>query len=131
MTTPATDGFLESGFLVIRGAVAPRVLRECVDAIESELRKQSVDSQDSETWTRPVVRFNCPEGPSFASAGTSARLWEMYDALLGPGKWVPRQGVGGTIPVRFPSTQDPGDAGWHLDGSYDVDGQYWVNVHSR
>ena len=35
------------------------------------------------------------------------------------------------LPVRFPSTQDPGDAGWHIDGSYDVDGQYWVNVHSR
>ena len=29
------------------------------------------------------------------------------------------------------STTDPGDAGWHIDGSYDVDGQYWVNVHSR
>ena len=55
----------------------------------------------------------------------------MYDALLGSGRWVPRQGVGGTLPVRFPSTQDPGDAGWHIDGSYEVDGEYWVNVHSR
>jgi len=27
--------------------------------------------------------------------------------------------------------KDPGDAGWHIDGSYDVDGQWWVNVHSR
>ena len=26
---------------------------------------------------------------------------------------------------------DPGDAGWHIDGSYDVNGQWWVNVHSR
>jgi hypothetical protein len=26
---------------------------------------------------------------------------------------------------------DPGDAGWHIDGSYDVDGRWWVNVHSR
>ena len=33
--------------------------------------------------------------------------------------------------MRFPSMQDPGDAGWHIDGSYDVDGQWWVNVHSR
>ncbi|HEY3068552.1 MAG TPA: hypothetical protein VGL09_22395 [Methylomirabilota bacterium] len=38
---------------------------------------------------------------------------------------------GGTIPVRFPSTRDPGDAGWHIDGSYDVDGRWWVNVRSR
>jgi hypothetical protein len=33
--------------------------------------------------------------------------------------------------VRFPSTRDPGDAGWHIDGSYDVEGRWWVNVHSR
>ena len=33
--------------------------------------------------------------------------------------------------MRFPSMQDPGDAGWHIDGSYDVDGQWWANVHSR
>ena len=44
---------------------------------------------------------------------------------------VQRQGVGGTTPVRFPSTRDPGDAGWHIDGSYKVSGQFWVNVHSR
>jgi hypothetical protein len=55
----------------------------------------------------------------------------MYDALLGAGRWVQRGGVGGTLPVRFPSTKDPGDAGWHIDGSYDVDGRWWVNVRSR
>ena len=27
--------------------------------------------------------------------------------------------------------RDPGDAGWHIDGSYDVEGRWWVNVHSR
>ena len=27
--------------------------------------------------------------------------------------------------------KDPGDAGWHIDGSYDVDGKWWVNMHSR
>ena len=42
-----------------------------------------------------------------------------------------REGVGGTLPVRFPSPRDPGDAGWHIDGSYDVDGAWWVNVRSR
>jgi hypothetical protein len=25
----------------------------------------------------------------------------------------------------------PGDAGWHIDGSYKVNGQFWANVHSR
>src|SRR4030095_1113688 len=50
---------------------------------------------------------------------------------LGAGRWIRREGVGGTLPVRFPSARDPGDAGWHIDGSYDVDGAWWVNVRSR
>jgi hypothetical protein len=79
--------------------------------------------------------------PSFGSLAPRARrsqsragspaLAEVYNALLGPGRWVQRAGVGGTLPVRFPSKQDPGDAGWHIDGSYDVEGKWWVNVHSR
>jgi len=131
MTTLSTEGFFEDGFVVVRGAIEPSALRECIEAVENELRNHDVDPRDPKTWTKPVVRFNCPEGPAFARAGTSPALWAMYDALLGPGRWVPRQGVGGTLPIRFPSTQDPGDAGWHIDGSYDVDGQWWVNVHSR
>jgi hypothetical protein len=55
----------------------------------------------------------------------------VYDTLLGRGRWVPSDGVGGTVPVRFPSMKDPRDAGWHIDGSYDVGGQWWVNVRSR
>ncbi|HET6974707.1 MAG TPA: phytanoyl-CoA dioxygenase family protein [Pyrinomonadaceae bacterium] len=129
--TDLINNFVADGFLVVRGAVAPEVVRECRSVIENELRALSVDTNDPTTWTSPVVRIPCPDSPAFTAAGTSPELWRMYDALLGPGSWVQRQGVGGTIPVRFPSTTDPGDAGWHIDGSYDVDGQYWVNVHSR
>jgi hypothetical protein len=125
------DDFCVNGFLAVRGAVAPEVIHACVKVIEDELRARSVDPQDPRTWTEPVVRFWCPEGPEFAAAGTSPVLWRMYDALLGSGRWVQRQGVGGSLPIRFPSAQDPGDAGWHIDGSYDVGGEYWVNVHSR
>ena len=125
------DDFCTDGFLVVRGAVAPDVVRECHDVIDNELRARSVDPHDPATWIEPVVRFPCPEGPAFTAAGTSPALWRVYDALLGPGRWVQREGVGGTLPVRFPSTKDPGDAGWHIDGSYDIEGKYWVNVHSR
>jgi hypothetical protein len=131
MERTSADKFVEDGFLVIRGAIAPDTVRACVEIIENELRARGVDCADSATWTEPVVRINCPDAPAFADAGTSPKLWETYDGLLGPGSWVQREGVGGTIPVRFPSTSDPGDAGWHIDGSYDVDGQWWVNVNSR
>jgi hypothetical protein len=125
------DEFCANGFVAIRGAVAPDVVRECVARIEDELRARGVDPHDSTTWTNPVVRFPCPDGPAFVAAGTSPALCDVYDALLGPGRWIKHPGVGGTVPVRLPSSRNPGDAGWHIDGSYDVDGQYWVNIHSR
>src|SRR2546427_12105374 len=129
--TTAIDNFLADGFVAVRRAVAPGVVRKCVALIEDELRARGIDPRNRVTWTKPVVRFACPEGPAFAAAGTSPALCNVYDQLLGRGRWIPRQGVGGTIPVRFPSTSDPGDAGWHIDGSYDVGGQWWVNVQSR
>lgn len=125
------EEFCTNGFVTVRGAVAPDIVRECFARIEDELRARGVDPADSKTWTKPVVRFVCPDGPAFAAAGTSPALCSVYDALLGPGRWIKHQGVGGTVPVRFPSSGNPGDAGWHIDGSYDVGGQYWVNVHSR
>ena len=125
------DCFAQDGFLVVRHAVAPDVIRACVEVIEDELRTRGFDTANAKTWTEPVVRLPCPEGPAFASAGTAPALQAVYDALLGPGHWIQRQGVGGTIPVRFPSTKEPGDAGWHIDGSYEVEGTWWVNVHSR
>jgi hypothetical protein len=41
----------------------------------------------------------------------------------------------GTFPIRFPSPQDPGDAGWHVDASFGTDAadflSWRVNVHSK
>src|SRR5213593_333968 len=51
---------------------------------------------------------------AFAAAGTQPILWEAFDQLIGEGRWWRRRGVGGSIPVRFPSQADPGDAGWHI-----------------
>lgn len=128
---PRDAAFCADGYLVVRGAVARDVVRRCVDVIEAQLRSRAVDPRDPATWTAPVVRLPCPDGPAFAAAGTSLPLSDMYDALLGAGRWIRHEGVGGTIPIRFPSAHDPGDAGWHIDGSYDVDGAWWVNVRSR
>jgi|SRR2546422_3221150 len=90
------DDFCADGFLLVRGAFAPEIVRACVDVIDTELRRRAVDPRDPTTWTEPVVRFTCPEGPAFAAAGASRALWEMYDALLGASRWARREGVGGT-----------------------------------
>ena len=127
----AVEDFREKGFLRVERAFDLETNSACLASIEEELRAHSIDLRDPETWTKPVIRFSCPEGPAFATAGMSPRLCSLYDALLGTGNWTKRQGVGGTLPIRFPSEADPGDAGWHIDGSYEVDGRYFVNLHSR
>lgn len=130
MTT--VEDFTRDGFIALRSAVPPDLVARCRSEISSELALHGVDASDSSTWSRPVVRFNCPESPSFAAAGTQTVPWTLYEALLGPGTWWKRQGVGGTIAVRFPSLGDPGDAGWHVDASYEgPDGGLWLNVASK
>src|SRR5436309_14017295 len=78
------SGFLENGFVVVRGALEKAVLLECVDAIDHELHKHALDPKDPNTWNKPVIRFYCPEGPAFARAGTSTALrtpWYKSPAL--------------------------------------------------
>ena len=123
--------FVVDGFVAIRGAVPADVLRACQEEIWSALAERGVLRDAPATWRDPVVRIPCPESEAFATAGTQPSLWEAFDQLIGAGRWSRRQGVGGTIPVRFPSQADPGDAGWHIEASYETNGQWCVNHRSR
>jgi hypothetical protein len=80
------------------------------------------DPHDRTTWTRPVVRVT-PENDwrgdqplSFRDAANTQVLHEAFDKLVGIGQWKPRPNVGMFV-VRFPSSEDPGDLGWHIDAS--------------
>jgi hypothetical protein len=125
------ESFIADGYVAIRGAVPADLVRACQEMIWSDLGQQGVTADDPATWTEPVVRIPCPEGGPFAEAGTRPALWEVFDQLIGAGRWWRRLGVGGTIPVRFPSLEDPGDAGWHIEASYESEGHQQVNVNSR
>jgi hypothetical protein len=61
-------------------------------------------------------------------------LHGAYDQLTGPGRWLPPAALG-TFPVRFPSPDDPGDAGWHVDVSFGTDNpdfmEWRANLQSR
>jgi Phytanoyl-CoA dioxygenase (PhyH) len=132
LTRPQIEQFVADGYVALRGAVPIDVIHECQDVVWASLATRGIERDHRSTWTQPVVRLNTPEGGPFIAAGTSSVLWESYDQLLGENSWWKRQGVGGTIPVRFPSERDPGDAGWHIDGSFDgPDGDYWVNARSK
>ncbi len=123
--------FIESGYAAIRGAVPPGIAVDCQSVIWSELGQRGIAEADPATWTEPVVRIPCPEGGPFAQAGMSPAVQDACDQLIGIGRWQRRHGIGGTVPVRFPSEQDPGDAGWHIEASYRTGDQWRVNVHTR
>jgi hypothetical protein len=131
LSASEVESFVADGYVAIRGAVPADAVRGCQQMIWSELGRLGVTADDPATWTAPVVRIVCPEGGAFAEAGTGPALWEAFDQLIGPEWWWRRPGVGGTIPVRFPSEADPGDAGWHIEASYEGDGGQRVNVNSR
>ena len=122
----ATERFERDGYLVVRNVVPSDVVDACRVQIDAAMRARGVDPDDETTWTQPVVRIWCPVTPPFAAAGSQPVLWDLYDHLLGEGTWSRRSGVGGSVPVRFPHPDDPGDAGWHIDGSFEHEGSYWV-----
>lgn len=129
------EAFRRNGFVQVPAAVPWPVVDACVEVIWSRLAERGVLRDVPSTWTAPVVRIDCPEGGAdgepFAQAGTTKPLWDAYDQLLGPHTWWKREGVGGTIPVRFPHPSDPGDAGWHVEASFELDGQPRANIRSR
>jgi hypothetical protein len=70
----------------------------------------------------------------FREAASSPVLRAALDALVGPGRCV-QPGALGTFPVRFPSDDEPGDDGWHVDASFGTDApdfmDWRVNLFSR
>jgi hypothetical protein len=125
------DSFVRDGFVRVDRAVPKAVVADCAATVMDVLQSQGLDGTDPSTWTQPVVRPACIASPAFAAAASQPILAEAYDQLIGAGTWTRHQSAGGSIVVRFPHPADPGDAGWHIDGSYEVGNEYWVNVRSR
>src|SRR5437868_10013292 len=106
--------FIQEGFVRIDRAI-PRELAEQGRAIL--WRDLPCDPHNSATWTRPVIRLGYYGDEPFKEAVNSAVLHAAFDQLVGKGRWRPRNNLG-TFVVRFPSPDDPGDAGWHVDVSF-------------
>lgn len=120
--------FVRDGFVRVAGAVPRDVADQCRDELWAAT---GCDPDDQATWTAPVIRIEGMGTPPFRAAANAEPLVEAFDQLVGAGRWVPRTGLG-TFPIRFPSDEPPGDAGWHLEGSFSgADGKYRVNLESR
>jgi hypothetical protein len=109
--------FIRDGFLKLEDAF-PRILAD--QGRDILWRATGCDPHDPATWTRPVIRLGDRTDPPFRDAVNTAVLHGAFDQLVGAGRWLPRGGLG-TFPVRFPSPDDPGDAGWHIDVSFGFD----------
>ena len=120
--------FIEEGFVKIENAFPTDV---ATAAREILWKDTGCDPHDSTTWTRPVIRLGDYSQEPFSLAADTPVLHSAFDQLAGKGRWFPRGSLG-TFPIRFPSDEDPGDAGWHADASfYGSDGSMRLNYKSR
>jgi hypothetical protein len=132
LTDAEIEGFVENGFVRLDAAFPPDLALEARAIL---WRDTGCNPGDPSTWTRPVVRLGEYGAPPFASAANAPRLRAAFDQIVGAGRWLPRSSLG-SFPIRFPSAEDPGDAGWHVDASFPGDdpGNYlaWrINAQSR
>jgi len=106
--------FIQDGFVRIDRAFP----RELADEGRAILwRDTGCDPHDPTTWTKPVIRFGGYTQEPFMKAQSTPVLHAAFDQLVGKGRWRRRSGLGG-FAVRFPSPDDPGDTGWHVDASF-------------
>lgn len=123
--------FVHDGFVKIENAFPSALAAEACDILWRDL---ALDPLRPETWARPVIRLGMYSAPPFVQAANTPMLHAAFDQLVGVGRWQPCMSVG-TFPVRFPSQDDPGDTGWHVDVSFGFDSpdfmSWRVNVSSK
>ena len=120
--------FVRDGYLRLERAFDPQLAAACVAELWPSLDE---DPGDASTWSEPVRRILGSGSRILLEAINTVRLIGAIDDIVGVGQWQPRTIGYGTFPVRFPSSKDPGDAGWHIDGSFGDPPWYSVNFASR
>lgn len=119
--------FVRDGFLRIDKAFPRDVADECREQIAAAAR---FDLTDPSSWIQPVTRHVGAGHPIFSGVLNTPVLQQAYDTLVGSERWAPRRDLG-LVVVRYPSPDDPGDAGWHVEANAAVGDEYWVNLNSR
>jgi len=123
--------FIDDGFVRIDQAFPHALAQEARSILWRDLG--CVPDRPA-TWTQPVVRLGMYAERPFVEAANTSVLHAAFDQLVGAGRWLPSTAMG-TFPVRFPSEDDPGDTGWHVDTSFDWEKpnfmDWRVNVTSK
>nr|WP_295863970.1 phytanoyl-CoA dioxygenase family protein [uncultured Chitinophaga sp.] len=106
--------FMEEGYIRLDHAFPETLAAEVRSILWKEM---AIDPDDSSAWTKPVIRLGMYAQPPFVASANTPLLHAAFDQLVGKDRWLPCRSMG-TFPVRFPSTEDPGDTGWHVDASF-------------
>jgi hypothetical protein len=122
------EEFVTDGYVVVRAGFPSDLAEQCRRSAAQQLE---IDLEHPGTWDRPVVR-GVPTGECFQKAANAPGLLEAVSQLVGPDRWQTRPNLGAFV-VRFPSEDDPGDAGWHIDSSFQPPGEsrWFVNYRSK
>lgn len=108
------NDFIGKGFVRIDNAFPAELAAEVRRILWNETGLQP---DGPSTWKQPVIRLGYYTGPPFIAAANTPQLLGAYDQLVGPGKWLPCMNMGSMV-LRFPSDDVPGDTGWHVDASF-------------
>lgn len=124
--------FIHQGFIRIENAFSSELAEEARNIL---WRDTGCDPIDKSTWTKPVIRLGMYTQEPFVEAANTSILHAAFDQLVGQGNWIPCRSMG-TFPVRFPSDEDPGDTGWHVDASFPGDDpnnffEWRINLQSK
>ncbi len=125
--------FIADGFVKIDNAFSSEIAGQARKILWNDL--PGCNPNDSSTWTQPVIRLGMYNQEPFIKAANTVILHNAFDQLVGKDNWLPCMSMG-SFPVRFPSTIDPGDTGWHVDAGFPGDDpndflKWRINIKSR
>lgn len=114
LTNQQIEQFIRDGFVRIDNAFPPANAQQVRNLLWKDI---PVDPAVASTWTKPVVQLGMYSEEPFVQAANTEVLHRAFDQLVGPERWIPCRSMG-TFLIRFPSNDDPGDTGWHVDASF-------------
>lgn len=132
MSDQYVQQFIEHGYIKIENAFSPEVASAARAVLWKDINCRE---DDPSTWNQPVIWLGEYSQQPFVQAANTPTLHSAFDLLVGRGNWFPRHSLG-TFPIRFPSTVESGDTGWHVDASFPGEDpsnymRWRINVRSK
>lgn len=132
LSTSEIKHFIYKGFVRLDNVFPTEIATAVINILWNDL---PCDRSDPSTWTAPVIRLGMYADEPFIQSVNTPKLHRAFDQLVGKDKWIPCRNVG-SFPVRFPSHQQPGDTGKHVDASFPGNNpgnflEWRVNVKSK